>query len=81
MTAVPDTTIRFWHFQCPECGTSDQEFGHLAEAHDIHCEVCLEDHRRTVVLRRWPAGDPALAERQPLYATAVRPAEQGRLAG
>ena len=56
MTAVSPSTIRFWHFQCPECGMSDLEFGHPAEAHDIHCEVCLEDQDRTVNLRRWPAG-------------------------
>jgi hypothetical protein len=57
---------------------SDQEFGHLAEAHDIHCEVCLEDEGRAVILRRWPADDSALVDRQPLYAT---PAEQDRLTG
>jgi len=81
MTAVPDTTIRFWLFQCPECGTSDQEFGHLAEAHDIHCEVCLEDHGRTVILRRLPADELALIGRQQPSAAAVIPVERARLAG
>jgi len=81
MTAVPNGTIRFWHFQCPECGTSDQEFRHLAEAHDVHCEVCLADNGRTVMLRRWPADDSALVERQAPYATAAIPAERDRLVG
>jgi hypothetical protein len=80
MIAVTDSTTRFWHFQCPVCGISDQEFGDFAEAHDIHCEVCLEDHGRTVVLRRWPVDDSALVEGQPPSAAAIIPLERARLA-
>jgi hypothetical protein len=45
--------VAFWHFECPECGFSDAEFGGPASSADsIHCEVCLEDGR-TVRLKRW----------------------------
>jgi hypothetical protein len=81
MTAVLDSTIRFWHFRCPECGMGDQEFGQLAEAHDIHCEVCLEDQGRTVVLRRWPAHQTVPSDSQASSAAGVTPAERTRLAG
>jgi hypothetical protein len=80
MTAVSDSTIRLWHFQCPDCGMSDQEFGHLAESDDIHCAVCLQDQRRTVILRRWPADDSVPAERRPLCGSAIIPPEPDRLA-
>ena len=47
--------VAFWHFECPECGFSDAEFGGPASSGDsIHCEVCLEDGH-DVRLRRWPA--------------------------
>jgi hypothetical protein len=46
--------VAFWHFECPECGFSDAEFGGPALAGDsIHCEVCLEDEH-LVRLNRWP---------------------------
>lgn len=43
----------FWHFECPECGMTDEELDGPARAHVVHCEVCLEDERN-VRLRRWP---------------------------
>jgi hypothetical protein len=47
--------VALWHFECPECGFSDAEFGGPASsAESIHCEVCLEDGQ-TVRLKRWPA--------------------------
>jgi hypothetical protein len=47
--------VAFWHFECPECGFSDAEFGGPASTGDsIHCEVCLEDGQ-TIRLKRWPA--------------------------
>lgn len=61
MASTVLTVVRFWHFHCPECGMGDQEFGHLAEAHDIHCEVCLVDQDRHVRLRRWLADDESAA--------------------
>lgn len=56
------TVVRFWHFTCPECGIGDQEFGHLAETHVLHCEVCLIEHGRHVRLRRWPADEVGTQE-------------------
>jgi hypothetical protein len=45
--------VAFWHFECPECGFSDAEFGSPASSYDsIHCELCLEDGQ-TVRLKRW----------------------------
>jgi hypothetical protein len=58
MTNTRATTIHLWHFQCPECGMGDEEFGALAKNHDIYCEVCLQDGQH-VRLRRWPADEPA----------------------
>ncbi len=46
--------VRFWHFECPECGFGDEEMGALAEAHDIICEICFAEDRH-VRLRRWAA--------------------------
>jgi len=52
---VKKGVVAFWHFECPECGFSDAEFGGPASsAESIHCEVCLEDGQ-TVRLKRWPA--------------------------
>lgn len=44
-----------WHFQCPECGFGDGEFGHLLADEEIDCLVCFEAEGKTVVLRRWLA--------------------------
>ena len=41
MTLKDTAVVRFWHFHCTECGFGDVELGHLAEAHDAHCTVCL----------------------------------------
>jgi hypothetical protein len=52
---VKKGVVAFWHFECPECGFTDAEFGGPASsAESIHCEVCLEDGH-TVRLKRWPA--------------------------
>ncbi|MBO0766797.1 MAG: hypothetical protein J2P50_19700 [Hyphomicrobiaceae bacterium] len=51
--------VRFWHFQCPECGIGDREIGALAESHVVYCEVCLNEEGRHVRLRLWPAEDSA----------------------
>jgi hypothetical protein len=65
--------IGFWHFQCPECGISDKEIGHLAPAHAILCEVCLEENRNSP-LRRWPLEEPMDASmEEPASAPAARP--------
>lgn len=48
-----------WHFQCPECGVGDAEFGHYATVEMVWCEVCLEQ-RVHVRLRRWPVADSGL---------------------
>ena len=49
--------IRFWHFECPECGIGDEELGALAKSRDIYGEVCLQEGRH-VRLRRWSADEP-----------------------
>jgi hypothetical protein len=46
-----------WHFQCPECGFGDGEFGHLLSADEVYCIVCLEEEGRNVRLRRWQAAE------------------------
>ena len=81
MAAVLDSKIGFWHFQCPECGMGDQEFGRLAEAPDIHCEVCLEDQGQAVVLRRWPADQTVPSDSQAPTGAGVTPEKRARLAG
>ena len=49
--------IALWHFQCPECGFGDAEFGGPASSGDsIHCEICMEDGH-TIRLKRWPVED------------------------
>ena len=42
-----------WHFLCVECGFGDHELGHLLEADEIHCLVCLEESGREIRLHRW----------------------------
>ena len=59
MTTTSTARVRFWHFQCPECGIGDQEIGALAEGHDIYCEVCLTEKGRHVRLTLSPAEDSA----------------------
>ena len=59
MTTVSTTLLRFWHFQCPECGIGDREIGVFAESHDAYCEVCLTEEGRHVRLALWPAEDSA----------------------
>ena len=54
MTIISTALLRFWHFQCPECGIGDQEIGALAKSQDIYCEGCLNEEERHVSLRRWP---------------------------
>jgi hypothetical protein len=54
---VKKGVVAFWHFECPECGFSDAEFGGPASSGDsIHCEVCLDDGH-VVRLKRWSAED------------------------
>ncbi len=53
MTMKETALVRFWHFHCAECGFGDVELGHLAEAHDVHCTVCLMESGKHVRLRRW----------------------------
>ena len=50
-------TIR--HFQCPECGFSDFEVGHLADADVVHCIVCMEERGWTISLEIWEEPDQA----------------------
>ena len=57
MATITRTAIlTVWHFECPECGITDTEVGHHADAGTIHCEICLEDGRH-VRLKRWPVDD------------------------
>jgi hypothetical protein len=65
MSDADRALIAFWHFQCPECGFSDQETGHHATIDAIWCEVCLEEERH-VRLRRWPVDPSGLAARAPM---------------
>ena len=51
--------VRFWHFHCPECGFGDGELGYLAEAHEVHCTVCLVESSQYVRLRRWESDESA----------------------
>ena len=53
-----------WYFHCPECGFGDKERGYLAADHELVCEVCLEEDRIRVRLRRWPAEAEPSAETQ-----------------
>ncbi len=66
MSTPMPTLVYLWHFTCPECGFGDQEFGRLAEVHDVHCEVCILELDRPVRLRRWPADEAAHAAAEPL---------------
>lgn len=50
---MTQTLEAYWHFQCPECGFGDGEFGYLISAVEIHCTVCLEEKGREVRLHRW----------------------------
>ena len=43
----------FWHFQCPECGIGDAELGRLAADQELYCEICAEERRVSIHLRRW----------------------------
>lgn len=43
----------FWCFQCPECGFGHEELNYLAVDDEFFCEVCLEEGRGEVRLRRW----------------------------
>jgi hypothetical protein len=47
-----------WHFQCPECGFGDGEFGYLVSADEVYCVVCLEEEGREVRLHRWQTTKP-----------------------
>ena len=62
---MPSTTtqknVPLWHYHCTECGFSDAEIGSLAATHAIYCEVCLEDDRGHVRLKRWQADDEKLS--------------------
>ena len=55
-TTAKRAVITLWHYQCPECGFSDAEFGHHLDAHTIFCEVCIEEQIR-VRLKKWPVDD------------------------
>lgn len=48
-------TNAYWHFQCPECGFGDAEFGHLLAADEVYCMVCLDEADLQVRLHRWTA--------------------------
>jgi len=50
-------TNAYWHFQCPECGFGDAEFGHLLAADEVYCMVCLDQANRPVRLHRWTADE------------------------
>ncbi len=51
-TTTKQTVVPLWHYQCPECGISDQDTGYHGQTHMIYCEVCLEDDQH-VRLKRW----------------------------
>ena len=53
-TYTKQTAVPLWHYTCPECGVGDGDAGHLHPDEVLYCEVCLEDERRQVKLRRWP---------------------------
>jgi len=57
MTGKDMDVVRFWHFHCTECGFGDFELGHLAEAHDVHCTICLMETGKHIRLRRWEADE------------------------
>jgi hypothetical protein len=52
---------RCWRFHCPECGVSDADFGDLATAEELYCEVCLSEDGKRVTLRRWIVAEEPLA--------------------
>ena len=52
MSTTKQTVVALWHYQCPECGISDQETAYHGQTHMIYCEVCLEDNQH-VRLKRW----------------------------
>jgi len=59
---------RHWQFHCPECGFGSVELRYRAADHEIHCEVCLDEQGRFVLLRRWLTEEtppPAEASRAP----------------
>ena len=51
-TVTRQVSVPLWRYQCPACGVSDQDTGHLHPDHALYCEVCLED-KQHVRLRRW----------------------------
>jgi hypothetical protein len=61
MTGKDMDVVRFWHFHCTECDFGDAELGHLAEAHDVHCTVCLMETGKHIRLRRWEADESETA--------------------
>jgi hypothetical protein len=42
-----------FRFHCQECGFGDDEVGHLTDATEVYCVVCLEQDDQLVRLRRW----------------------------
>lgn len=45
-----------WHFECPDCGYDDQEYGRLAEDREIWCGLCATDGGKERRLVRWSEG-------------------------
>jgi hypothetical protein len=61
MTITRPDIITAWHYRCPECGITDAETGHHADAYMLHCEVCREEGRH-VRLKRWPVEQSGAAQ-------------------
>ncbi|MGD0431904.1 MAG: hypothetical protein ABSA58_12520 [Acetobacteraceae bacterium] len=63
MPTIKKSALTLWHFECPNCGFTDAEVGQPADAHTIHCEICMEEGRQ-VRLKRWPVEAPATLPRR-----------------
>jgi transcription elongation factor Elf1 len=63
MPTIKKSALTLWHFECPNCGFTDAEVGQPADAHTIHCEICMEEGRQ-IRLKRWPVEAPATLPRR-----------------